>query len=271
MKKFALALSTLLLLIWLSAPLASAYDYRTDSLYNEQYFSSVSALEKNALDTITSKDFTSLDAFTTETQATSLDYASAVRVYTFKPTEFMDALSSGFTSVLNSHNNFVWKIPVVSQNDSYAFVIIDAKDDKNLSYSTFFGDKDACDDIPLSYIYSAESVDTLLSSRNFDSVYITSIPTWNIDFVTMISGNAVEFIPYAARPDFVGIKNGSIYSSDELTRILKSYSASTHFYLDISGSGAAASPYSAVFTCVAIVSASAVLFLSIVYVRSKRA
>lgn len=270
MKKLIVSIASLCLVLALAIPVSFAYDYREDKLRDEEYFSSISALEESILDTLSLKDYTTLGT-SDAPKSNSLDFDSAVRVFTFKPDEFLDALKAGFAEEMKVHDQYVWNIPAPVTDDGYAFAIITNKNEKDFGYSTVFGDKTALDDIPLSYIYEKDSVNSLLETLSFDSVYITSIQSWNIDLVTLISGDSVQFIPYAARPEFFDLKNGTVYSETDMTKILKSYEASSSFSpVSGGGSGAAAELVATVLSAGAVVCGVAALVAAVVFVRNRR-
>lgn len=209
---------------------AYAYDFREDSLVENEYSEEIASLENLVLGALSYDEYNTLDSYNAISSQSSLDLDSAIRVYNFEEKEFLESLQTGFGKALQSNERYVWKVPVSNPLSDYAYAIISEQEDGTWGYVTVSGDELVGMD--LAYIYNPEETELLISELTFDSIYITSIPAWHIDFITIVSGDDVGFIPYSVRPDLMEIENGKYYTSEEISIKLNDFSASMHYDYD---------------------------------------
>lgn len=220
MKRILSRVTAIFLTVLLLIPLACAYDYREDKLPSE-----LRGQEQEILDAITS-----LKPGTSAKKEGVVLYENAVKLYRFEWNDFISHLKKNTLSkALQNHEWTVWIAPIAGYDQGRAVVWIGEE-----GFSTALSEFPQKDMV---YLYAPEEIEAALEGECFDSVYMTEIPSWNVTFLTVIRGDEVKLMPFAARPEFLKVENSRWYTADEMVDVLETYASDTEFDGVASGGG----------------------------------
>ena len=205
---------------------AFAYDYRNDTI-NDSDKASLSELNTGIL-----ADLMLLDPNSSvRAYSGGIDWDQAKKVYAFDLEDFLNALEDGTLEDGSAAATALWKVPIYNDETGYGYAITSAANSEDRGYVTVSAPTGVLNQAE--YLFTDDPIPASVDIENA-SIYITSVPEHSIDFLTIIKNDRVTMIPFATRPDFFGLTNGSVYSDAEIRTALANYIAST------SGSGAIA-------------------------------
>ena len=199
---------------------AFAYDYRSESIENDQNAQAMYSMEEAVLGSLA------------DDAERWIDFASAVEVHHYEWLDFIAMLGSDDPAA--AMENHVWKnwIVPIRGGSGCEYVVLGAE-----SYSTV---QNANQKEELTFLYSPEVVDAALESKNFDNVYVVEIPQWHVYFVVLLHEGTLELMPFASRPDFLLVENGMWYTRDDMIAVLSAYAETTQPGSTLTAGGGAA-------------------------------
>lgn len=195
-----------------------AYDFRED-IMSESERSAYSLLDKDILSDLHNPSI--LDREYPYTQC--IDWSLARKAFVFEPRQFIRALQAGtLEEDILKNATAVWKVPVYEDENGYGYAIVGTNDD-NPGYVTVSADANALNQAAYLFMDTQVPVE---SDSGHASVYIVSVPEYDVDFITIISGETELFIPYSTCPEWLRLNNGEEYSAEDVLAALSSYHSS---------------------------------------------
>ncbi len=145
--------------------------------------------------------------------------AVAYKVYTSNVPWFFEKLSEGASVSELVEDEYHWLLP---RNNSVAYV---EKGEDNKWEAVGSATAPTDDDTIKSNIVRFDEVNSAINSLGEPSeakdIRCVNLPEYHSYFVLVTLSDAIYVVPYSTRPDFTGLENGALYSSDEAMTILK--------------------------------------------------
>ncbi len=197
---------------------AFAYDFREDIMTGSDS-SDYSLLDKAIISDLYNPNTT--DRACPYTQR--IDWSLARKVFIFEPYQFIRALSAGtLEEDILKNATAVWKVPIYGDEDGYGYAIV-GTNDENPGYVTVSADGNALNQA--AYLFMDSQVPAEFETTNA-SIYIVSVPEYDVDFITIISNETEIFIPYSTCPEWIQLNNGKGYSAEDVLSALSTYNLS---------------------------------------------
>ena len=163
-----------------------------------------------------------------EIRKEDIDFSKAVKTASYTPKEMLELLSSSdLISEIEGWEKYCWKIPVVNEGEdvlSYIVVSVD-ENDKWTQYEVKVEDDFAKEQVE--YLFDETLIDRLISEnemKNVEKVYTVSVSAdVNADLIIIVTDEECYVIPFAVRPDFMGITNKKAYTVEEMSEIMNTY------------------------------------------------
>ena len=220
-KGISILICCLLFMVFsVSAFAQSNYDFRNDRIEDTEEYDGAVAFEDEILADIygtSSDEKTCLSA--------KVDFTDAVKTYNYTPQELLDNLSENtLLSTKQSNANYSWKIPVNVRSDGYDYAVIYRLPDGTLSYYTASTTSNGAEQVD--YLFNQAQISEIMSQgqiSDFQNLYAFTISQINMDLIVIENQSDISFIHFASRPDLLEIKNGSIYTMEEITEIINKY------------------------------------------------
>lgn len=144
---------------------------------------------------------------------------SAYKVYTSNASWFFEKLSEGVSVSELVDDEYHWLLP---RNNSVAYV---RKGEDNKWEAVGSATAPTDDDTIKSNIVRFDEVNAAINSLEEQSeakdIRCVNLPEYHSYFVFVTLSDAIYVVPYSTRPDFTGLENGALYTSDEAMAILK--------------------------------------------------
>lgn len=252
---------------------AFAYDMRNEQLVNEETKQALAQLETEIWACLDRMNATYFSQSSTQGE---IDFTSAVMVYTFEPEAFLDGVQKGTLFLeRNTAGTVGWRIPVREDTEAYEYVCARQREDGEFAFLTVSGQYELSEN-PAWYAFYPQELNALLTqefSNGFENLFVAAMShNVDLDCVVVESGGEWYYIPYASVPEFLGVDNGRVYTSEEMAQHLEQYLAETADPVEETEGGGSGSSYVERGFILAICAATLVLGLAGVaaVVRRKR-
>ena len=218
-----------------------SYDYREDDICNFEEYEEICGMEKNILGTFSSTD----DAGITK-NVTKLDISKGVKVLRFDAKDFIEQLKSdAVIQYLADYSDYFWRIPVQDRGENGADYAVAYKNNSGAWKYYTASSENKTGSQQVAYIFDVDLVDRILSEKGIvpEQLYAIGISNIGLDCIVVQSQGAIGIIPFASRPEFLGVDNGKVYSPEEMSQKIKEYlEASSYDFIaeDTSGAGGGA-------------------------------
>lgn len=116
---------------------------------------------------------------------------------------------------LDSHKWSVWEVPVDAGSAGQAYAIVSDNGECTTMQGLLSDDT--------AHLYQKGRIDGLLDGRDFDSVHMIAMRSWGASFLITVDGEAVNVVPFAIHPDWMGLENGRWYKQNDMRKILTSF------------------------------------------------
>lgn len=180
----------------------------------------------------------------TEKSNVKYNLDNSLKLYLTKNTDIFNEYKSGKKFAELISDDCYYAIPITEESKNTAILLLEKhkKVDENdlrsrgLSEETIKMCKDQEGKIGLSQIRpiikdegydfftSTSKIVDVLDKNNISEISemkVVTVPPLHIDFLFISTPNGEFGIPYASRPDFVKVNNGSLYKMDELINLFK--------------------------------------------------
>lgn len=214
-----------------------------------------------------------ISATTLSTDPTDI-LSNAVGVYMYSPEDIINLLSGSVTQdTFIDESKKIWRIPMgINTLGNYVYSNVTLMRDSDTQPVTIENIPDSSN---VEYIFDPNMISNILSNYgiNGQSIIPISIQTIHSDFIQVVdeSGQS-HFISFSARPDFLKLENGQIYTSDEIRTALQDLMDSLNSGNEIitgGGSGSRSSSGSLIYLLLSVVSVS-ILIISVFHIIRKR-
>lgn len=219
MKKFLSYFCSLLLFTNMIYCPAAAYHFMEDPVsdsYEYQFMALVKQYAFDSADTLPSSAY--------RFSAEGLD--DAVRLYTLSPDEFLTLCRNGSFGLLEIDNNYSWEIPIYMDEETGAYqcVSFGYLDNGTFDYiiSTASTNDFGADDY---LFYPEQAVEALYragASEDAD-IYLVSVTDIHLKLVVAEEKGVFWVVPYASRPDFLKLKNGTAMTLEGVADKVETY------------------------------------------------
>lgn len=197
------------------------YDYRKENICNFEEYEEICGMEKNILGTFSHTDDTG-----NKKNVTKLDISKGVKVLRFDAKDFIEQLNSdAVIQYLANYDDYCWRIPVQDRGENgadYAVVYMNYSG-KWSYYTTSSENKIGSQQVE--YIFDLDLVDQILSENEMipEQLYAIGISNIGLDCIVVQSQGEIGIIPFASRPEFLGVDNGKVYSPEAMSQKIKDY------------------------------------------------
>lgn len=149
-------------------------------------------------------------------------FSNAVAVYMYYPDDIINLLSESVTQdTFIDESKKVWRIPM-GINSSGNYVYSNVTLVKDSVQPVTIENMPDCSNVE--YIFDPNMISNILSNYgiNGQSIIPISVQTIHSDFIQVVDKSGQSyFISFSARPDFLKLENGQIYSSEEVRTALQ--------------------------------------------------
>lgn len=212
---------------------ASAYVYTDDPISDPNEYRLMRKMEAQILDDTAMPASISSDA-------PSLQLDQAVRTYIFTPEEFLSQVQDGTVTRPGEDASYSWEVPIYFDEEtgghqyasfgyladgSFEYIIATASDNK-FGYTDFL-------------FYPEDTLDLLYDAEVKESadIYVIHLSNVKINLVIAEEDGNFWVVPYASRPDFLDLKNGTVMTLDAFAEKLDAYMNETSGGGPLSGGG----------------------------------
>lgn len=197
------------------------YDYREEEISDFEEYEEICEMENGILETFDTNEYAVFSE-----KETKLDISSSVKVLTFDVNDFLVQLKSeGFIEYLENYEVYCWRIPVQDRGEKGAdYAVAYVNKNGEWAYYTASSDNEIGRQ-QVEYIFAAEEIEQILSENKIvaTKLYALAISNIGLDCIVVEMNGTVGIIPYAARPEFLGLENGKIYSQEEIGQKISNY------------------------------------------------
>ena len=247
------------------------YDYRNDTINNSDDYEEVNGLGKVILQEL--YEINDINICNDTEQA--LDVSGATKVLVYKSEDFLALLKdNNMMESVKNHTNYCWKIPIDDTNE-VVYTVVYFNSNNEWSYYTASSNLENGKN-QVEYIFEKEKIaDVFVQNEiKIQQVFAVTVSEIGLDCLMVDSGTEVLIIPYAARPDFLEITNGQIYSPKEMYEKIDNYiTALSYEYTNEAGGGVGYSEKSNSYIYiagVALLSMAVMVKLSHNYLKRKK-
>ena len=153
-----------------------------------------------------------------------LDISDATKVLVYKSEEFIALLKDdNIMEGIKRNTNYCWKIPI-EDTDKVVYSVVYLNADNEWSFYTASSELEN-GKYQVEYIFEKEKIADIFSKNEIkiQQVFAVTVSEIGLDCLIIDSGTEVFIIPYGARPDFLEIINGQIYSPREMYEKINNY------------------------------------------------
>lgn len=148
--------------------------------------------------------------------------SNAVAVYMYHPDAIINLLSESVTQdTFIDESKKVWRIPMgINSSGNYVYSNVTLVKDSVQPVTT----ENIPDCSNVEYIFDPNMISNILSNYGINGQLIIpiSVQTIHSDFIQVVDESGQSyFISFSARPDFLKLENGQIYSSEEVRSALQ--------------------------------------------------
>ena len=221
-KRFLLLLSIFILspsIIYASEEIQN-YDFRNDTINNSNDYEEIDELGKEILQEL--YEINNINIYNNAEQ--ELDISDATKVLVYKSEEFIALLKDdNIMEGIKRNTNYCWKIPI-EDTDKVVYSVVYLNADNEWSFYTASSELENGKN-QVEYIFEKEKIADIFSKNEIkiQQVFAVTVSEIGLDCLIIDSGTEVFIIPYAARPDFLEIINGQIYSPREMYEKINNY------------------------------------------------
>lgn len=221
-KRFLLLLSIFILspsIIYASEEIQN-YDFRNDTINNSNDYEEINELGKEILQELYEID--NINIYNNAER--ELDISDATKVLVYKSEEFIALLNNdNIMEDIRTNTNYCWKIPI-EDTDKVVYSVVYLNADNKWSFYTASSELENGKN-QVEYIFEKEKIADIFSKNEIkiQQVFAVTVSEIGLDCLIIDSGTEVFIIPYAARPDFLEIINGQIYSPREMYEKINNY------------------------------------------------
>ena len=118
---------------------------------------------------------------------------------------------------------YIWKVPVIETENEYLFSVVKINSSGDTVVSSTIAPKREMSDV--SYLFDEELVPSILKDSglnvDYEIVLPVSIPIISTDIIIFSADDLQYAIVFSARPDLLGLENGSVYKYTEVEAAIK--------------------------------------------------
>ena len=196
------------------------YDFRNDTINNSNDYEEINELGKEILQEL--NEINNINIYNNAEQ--ELDISDATKVLVYKSEEFIALLNDdNIMEGIRTNTNYCWKIPI-EDTDKVVYSVVYLNADNEWSFYTASSELENGKN-QVEYIFEKEKIADIFSKNEIkiQQVFAVTVSEIGLDCLIIDSGTEVFIIPYAARPDFLEIINGQIYSPKEMYEKINNY------------------------------------------------
>ena len=195
---------------------------------------------------------------------TSLPLDQAVRAYILTPTEFLSHSESGTIGQIRDDGGYSWEVPVYfdPETGAYQYASFGYLDNGSFDYITVTA-PEGSENSQYYLFYPDETLEILYEAGvpTDADVYLLSISDIYLTLVVAQQNDTFWVLPYADRPDLLGLENGVVTTLGQITQKTEYFLEQTapDSYGLFSGGGAGKSNYfwgiliaAAILVCAAV-------------------
>lgn len=196
------------------------YDYRNETIQKSEDYDGISELTDDIIQEL--YEINGIDTY--DNGETAIDISNATKVFAYNSENFLALLKDNhMVEKIQNHTNYCWKIPI---DDTDGVVYTVAYLNANNEWSYYTASSDFADGKnQVQYIFEKDKISEILSENQIQSqqLFAVTVSEIGLDCLIADAGTEVFVIPYAARPDFLDIINGQVYSQKEIYEKVNTY------------------------------------------------
>lgn len=233
MRRFSIFTLCLMMMLSLFIIPTSAYVFTDDPISDPNEYRLMRKMEAQILNNTTMPANISSDA-------PSLQLDQAVRTYIFTPEEFLSQVQDGTVTRPGEDASYSWEVPIYFDEETGAYkqTSFGYLSNGSFEYITYSAPSNEYND--RQYLFHPEETLSLLYSAGISEnadIYVFSLSNVSVDFVIAEEDGNFWVVPYASRPDFLDLKNGTVMTLDAFAEKLDAYMNETSGGGPLSGGG----------------------------------